>query len=170
MHLSIDIPLKPISLNSCYSNKPGFGRFKNQSYRDYEKSLLLEIEKNEEYIRNWAIAFLALDFPCMVATYEVGIFDLFTKDGHVNLKSGDIFNFPKVTEDIITKYIKSAQKNIIGEAKKTCKYIDDSQVLMGIVDKWKKVDSLKVSIQAMELEDYATINGFDVDNRWLKKV
>lgn len=158
--------MKPLSLNSCYSNGKS-GRFKNNTYKEYEKSLNVEILKNREYIKNWAIAFLSLDYPCMVATYEIRLDNLFTKQGQINLKSGDIFNFPKVSEDILTGYIKRTQKGILGEVKKTYKFIDDSQVLMGIVDKWGKSDSLKITIQAMELRDYAILNDLPVDKRWL---
>lgn len=153
MHLLIDIPMKPVTLNhvnkySCRGNRV-FPRKSNVAKlfeKVFQESLASE---RLDDIHNFALHYATLDNPCIVAEYRISLDSFFTKLGFVSKTCLDLENATKFATDSLFK-----------EIKKTFKGCDDSQIVALFSDKWTGRDGISIQLQSMEIEEYRTKRGF----------
>lgn len=147
MRLSIDIPMKPVTLNTA--NKYSVAG-KRVITRKSEKALWFEqcfkqqlgTEKQDE-IHNFALHYASLDNPCIVAGYTITLERFWTKQGFVSKSCIDLENGTKYATDLLFK-----------EIKKTFKDCDDSQIIRLFSDKWHGDDGIRIDIESFEIDDY----------------
>jgi len=152
MRLTIDIPLKPVTLNTA--NQYGvrgrrvFSR-KSDKAKEFEQAFLAQLDsEKEDEIHNFALHYASLDNPCIVAGYSITLDKFLTKQGYISQTCLDLENATKYATDLLFK-----------EIKKTFKGCDDSQIVMLFSDKWHGSDGIRIDLESMELNEYATKQG-----------
>ena len=147
MRLSIDIPMKPVTLNTA--NKYSVVG-KRVMTRKSEKALWfeqcfrqqLDLEKQDE-IHNFALHYASLDNPCIVAGYTITLENFWTSKGFMSKTCLDLENGTKYATDLLFK-----------EIKKTFKDCDDSQIVRLFSDKWHGDNGIRIDLESFEIEEY----------------
>lgn len=147
MRLSIDIPLKPVTLNHVtkYSTRGNrvFSR-KSEPAKAFEVIFReqLDFSKTDE-IHNFALHYASLDNPCIVAGYTITLEKFWTCKGFMSKTCLDLENGTKYATDLLFK-----------EIRKTFKDCDDSQIVRLFSDKWHGTNGIRIDIESLEIEEY----------------
>lgn len=147
MQLSIDIPLKPVTLNHV-NNYRAMGKrvisYKSSAANKFKKAFSEQLTHDKMVeIESFALYHATLDNPCIVAGYSITTEKLLTAKGQVSKTCLDLENATKYATDLLFKEIKRFNKKC-----------DDSQILMLFSDKWIGEDGIRIDLQAMELDEY----------------
>jgi hypothetical protein len=106
--ITLKLDIKPISMNHALKNRVGFGRgrYKPQSTRDWEKSLLFQLNRQSRTLKNFAIGF---DPNINFISLDMHIFipegNFFTKSGKISRNKGDWDGQIKYTQDVLFDHI-----------------------------------------------------------------
>lgn len=147
MRLSIDIPIKPVTLNTAnkYSvvGKRVMTR-KSDNAKIFEKIFqsTLDFQKQDE-IHNFALHYAGLDNPCIVAGYTITLERFWTSKGFMSKTCLDLENGTKYATDLLFK-----------EIKKTFKDCDDSQIIRLFSDKWHGDNGIRIDLESFEIDEY----------------
>ena len=147
MRLSIEIPMKPVTLNTAnkYSARGNrvFSR-KSDNAKIFEKIFqsTLDFQKQDE-IHNFALHYASLDNPCIVAGYTITLERFWTSKGFMSKNCLDLENGTKYATDLLFK-----------EIKKTFKDCDDSQIIRLFSDKWHGDDGIRIDLESFEIDEY----------------
>lgn len=147
MRLSIDIPMKPVTLNTLNKYSAKGGRVltrKSSKAKEFERCFNAQLDEYKlDEIHNFALHYASLDNPCIVAGYTISINSMLTKQGFISKNCLDLENATKYATDLLFK-----------EIKRTLKDCDDSQIIELFSAKMQGDDGIRIDLESMELSEY----------------